>query len=164
MKHDHDGEAGVVYGHSAGEQPFLSSGLPPKQGLYDPAYEKDACGVGFVVNIKGKKGIRLHGANHMLEISDKVQFFTSSPVLFNGNLETLAPKSVSQEFNERPHGSFDQEVLLVNVDDTPAVGVAFELLRDDGNMAGKSAEDGSTQLQKSTGMDSYIIRYKGELP
>ena len=116
------------------------------------------------VNIKGKKGIRLHGANHMLEISDKVQFFTSSPVLFNGNLETLAPKSVSQEFNEKPHSSFDQEVLLVNADDTPAVGVAFELLRDDGNMAGKSAEDGSTQLQKSTDMDSYIIRYKGELP
>ena len=116
------------------------------------------------VNIKGKKGIRLHGANHMLEISDKVQFFTSSPVLFNGNLETLAPKSVSQEFNERPHSSFDQEVLLVNADDTPAVGVAFEILRDDGNMAGKSAEDGSTQLQKSTGMDSYIIRYKGGLP
>ena len=113
----------------------------------------------------GQQGsVRLHGANHMLEISDKVQFFTSSPVLFNGNLETLAPKSVSQEFNERPHSSFDQEVLLVNADDTPAVGVAFELLRDDGNMAGKSAEDGSTQRQKSTGMDSYVIRYKGELP
>ena len=29
------------------------TGLPPKQGLYDPAFEKDACGVGFVVNIKG---------------------------------------------------------------------------------------------------------------
>jgi len=29
--------------------------LPPKQGLYDPAYEHDACGVGFVANIKGKK-------------------------------------------------------------------------------------------------------------
>jgi len=28
-------------------------GLPPKQGLYDPQYEHDACGVGFVVNIKG---------------------------------------------------------------------------------------------------------------
>ena len=116
------------------------------------------------VNIKGKKGIRLHGANHMLEISDKVQFFTSSPVLFNGNLETLAPKSVAQEFNERPSGSFDQEVLLMEVDDTPAVGIDFEILRDDGNLAGKSAEDGSTQLQKSTGMDSYVIRYKGELP
>ncbi|MCC6759492.1 MAG: glutamate synthase large subunit [Candidatus Omnitrophica bacterium] len=28
---------------------------PPKQGLYDPAFEKDSCGVGFIVNIKGKK-------------------------------------------------------------------------------------------------------------
>jgi glutamate synthase (ferredoxin) len=33
----------------------LPSGYPPKQGLYDPAYEKDACGVGFVVNIKGRQ-------------------------------------------------------------------------------------------------------------
>jgi len=34
-------------------------GLPPKQGLYDPAFEHDACGVGFVVNIKGKKSHQL---------------------------------------------------------------------------------------------------------
>ena len=30
-------------------------GLPPKQGLYDPAFEHDACGVGFVVHMKGKQ-------------------------------------------------------------------------------------------------------------
>ena len=29
--------------------------LPPKQGLYDPRNEHDACGVGFVANIKGRK-------------------------------------------------------------------------------------------------------------
>src|SRR2546423_13487698 len=29
--------------------------LPQKQGLYDPRNEHDACGVGFVVNIKGRK-------------------------------------------------------------------------------------------------------------
>lgn len=29
------------------------TGLPPKQGLYDPQFEKDACGMGFVANIKG---------------------------------------------------------------------------------------------------------------
>jgi glutamate synthase domain-containing protein 2/glutamate synthase domain-containing protein 1/glutamate synthase domain-containing protein 3 len=28
--------------------------LPKKQGLYDPRFEHDACGVGFVCNIKGK--------------------------------------------------------------------------------------------------------------
>src|SRR5882724_13688281 len=28
---------------------------PQKQGLYDPQYEHDSCGVGFVVNIKGEQ-------------------------------------------------------------------------------------------------------------
>src|SRR3989338_7043192 len=30
-------------------------GYPEKQGLYDPQHEKDSCGVGFVVHVKGKK-------------------------------------------------------------------------------------------------------------
>ena len=30
-------------------------GLPPAQGLYNPAHEHDACGMGFVANIKGEK-------------------------------------------------------------------------------------------------------------
>jgi glutamate synthase domain-containing protein 2/glutamate synthase domain-containing protein 1/glutamate synthase domain-containing protein 3 len=34
------------------------AGPPPAQGLYDPAREHDACGVGFVVDIKGR---RSHG-------------------------------------------------------------------------------------------------------
>ena len=32
---------------------------PPKQGLYDPFYEKDACGVGFVVDIQGRKSHKI---------------------------------------------------------------------------------------------------------
>ncbi len=32
-----------------------SNGLPRHQGLYDPRFEKDACGIGFVVNVKGTK-------------------------------------------------------------------------------------------------------------
>src|SRR5437899_1385259 len=31
------------------------TGPPPKQGLYDPQYEHDSCGVGFLVNMKGRK-------------------------------------------------------------------------------------------------------------
>jgi len=31
------------------------SKLPVRQGLYDPRYEHDACGVGFIVHIKGHK-------------------------------------------------------------------------------------------------------------
>jgi len=33
----------------------LSRGLPRPQGLYDPALERDACGIGFVASIKGEK-------------------------------------------------------------------------------------------------------------
>ena len=29
--------------------------LPKKQGLYDPQFEHDNCGIGFIANIKGKK-------------------------------------------------------------------------------------------------------------
>lgn len=30
-------------------------GFPSKQGLYDPEFEKDSCGVGFIASIKGEK-------------------------------------------------------------------------------------------------------------
>ncbi len=32
-----------------------SPGLPPKQGMYDPFFEHEACGVGFVVDMHGRK-------------------------------------------------------------------------------------------------------------
>ena len=34
-------------------------GLPERQGLYDPRNEHDACGMGFVANIKGEKSLSL---------------------------------------------------------------------------------------------------------
>ena len=48
------------------------------------------------IDLKGKKGIRLHGSESMVEISDLVQVFTSKPVQFHGNLETLGPKNMPQ--------------------------------------------------------------------
>ena len=38
--------------HDSVKQPY-KFGFPEKRGLYDPAMEKDSCGVGFVANIKG---------------------------------------------------------------------------------------------------------------
>ena len=46
-------KSSVKLGQKGGGRPW--AGLPPKQGLYDPQFEHDACGVGFVVNIKGRK-------------------------------------------------------------------------------------------------------------
>ena len=36
-------------------------GLPEKQGLYDPQFEHDACGVGFVCQMKGKRSHSIVG-------------------------------------------------------------------------------------------------------
>ncbi|MFC7160656.1 hypothetical protein [Pseudidiomarina halophila] len=35
--------------------PLNKQGLPKAQGLYNPENEHDACGIGFVANIKGNK-------------------------------------------------------------------------------------------------------------
>src|ERR1700760_2967454 len=43
--------------------------LPPKQGLYDPRNEHDACGVGFVANIKGAKSHSIIGQGLQLLIN-----------------------------------------------------------------------------------------------
>ena len=36
-------------------QQITGTGLPPPQGLYDPCLERDACGIGFIANVKGLK-------------------------------------------------------------------------------------------------------------
>jgi glutamate synthase domain-containing protein 2/glutamate synthase domain-containing protein 1/glutamate synthase domain-containing protein 3 len=50
MRHKHSG---------AGRQPRRWPGQPEKQGLYDPRFEHEACGVGFVVDMKGRKSHRI---------------------------------------------------------------------------------------------------------
>ncbi len=51
----------------------LSRGLPSRQGLYDPACERDACGIGFVVNIKGERShdIILKGIQILLNLQHR---------------------------------------------------------------------------------------------
>src|SRR5688572_3453467 len=41
--------------HNRRKQDARAHGLPPAQGMYDPALERDACGIGFVANIKNVK-------------------------------------------------------------------------------------------------------------
>ena len=39
--------------------PGEAYGLPPAQGLYDPRFEHDACGIGFVAHIEGRRSHRV---------------------------------------------------------------------------------------------------------
>ncbi len=50
-----------------------TGGLPPKHGMYDPAREHDACGVGFVVNIAGEqsRGIVADGLEILENLSHR---------------------------------------------------------------------------------------------
>src|SRR5947209_14238034 len=56
-----------------GPSRMMMSEPPPKQGLYDPQYEHDACGVGFLVNIKGKKSHRIiqHAINILVNLNHR---------------------------------------------------------------------------------------------
>jgi len=52
--------SGVVSTENDATQNSLQMlGRPKKQGLYDPQFEHDACGVGFVADIKGRKTHRI---------------------------------------------------------------------------------------------------------
>ena len=50
------------------------AGYPERQGLYDPAFEHDSCGVGFVAHIKGQRSHQIVlDADQMALISDKLK-------------------------------------------------------------------------------------------
>ena len=57
------------------------------------------------IDLKGKKGVRLHGPECMVEITDRMQVFAPKPALFHGNLETLAPQN-------RPQPSMEHKVTI----------------------------------------------------
>ena len=57
------------------------------------------------VDIKGKKGVRLHGPGAMVEITDRMQVFAPKPALFHGNLETLSPQN-------RPHPAAEHKITI----------------------------------------------------
>jgi len=47
--------------------------MPPAQGLYDPAQEHDACGIGFVASVRGEKShdIILNGIQVLLNLAHR---------------------------------------------------------------------------------------------
>jgi type VI secretion system secreted protein VgrG len=48
------------------------------------------------IELRGRKGLRLQGAGSMIEIADKIQVYSQSPVQFHCNLETLGARNRPQ--------------------------------------------------------------------
>jgi len=83
------------------------------------------------VDIRGKKGVRLHGPEAMVEITDRMQVFAAKPALFHGNLETLAPQNRPQPSTEHkitiaePKTPDDPKQLLFMLQTHPESGRPF---------------------------------------
>jgi glutamate synthase domain-containing protein 1 len=55
------------------KETYPFNGLPPAQGLYQPEHEHDACGIGFVANIEGRKShdIVLKGVQILINLTHR---------------------------------------------------------------------------------------------
>ena len=98
------------------QPPSSSSGKPHAQGLYDPQFEHDACGVGFVAHVKGKRSHSL--VEQGLKILENLSHRGATgydPLLGDGAgiLIQVPDAFLRREFADLPeHGSY-------------AVGMAF---------------------------------------
>ena len=90
----------------------VETGLPPKQGLYDPANEHDSCGFGFVADIKGR-------ASHQI---------VASALEVLGNLEHRGAQGAEKDTGDgagillqTPHAFFARECARLGIQ-LPAAG------------------------------------------
>lgn len=95
------------------------------------------------VDIRGRKGVRLHGPGAMVEITDRMQVFAPKPTLFHGNLETLAPQN-------RPQPSQEHKITIdeaATPEDPKQLVLTLQTHRDSGrpiaNMPYKLFKNGS---------------------
>jgi len=99
---------------------------PPKQGLYNPRYERDACGIGFVVNIKGEKSNQI------------VKMALESLVCLDHRGARGAEDTTGDGAGillQMPHGFFAHacDGLDIPLPDPGYYGVGMVFLTDDGN-------------------------------
>ncbi|WP_110034271.1 glutamate synthase large subunit [Hoeflea marina] len=87
-------------------------GLPPKQGLYDPRNEHDACGVGFIAHMKGEKSHQIvRDGLFMLENLTHRGAVGADPLMGDG-------AGITVQIPDR----FFREELAADGIDLPAVG------------------------------------------
>lgn len=74
--------------------------LPAKDGLYDPQLEKDACGVGFIVAIDGK---RSHKVTQYCNRNVVCCLAMVNEINNNNNHEAQGPRTVLNQIMSGQH-------------------------------------------------------------
>ena len=94
-------------------RPFEREGkLPPARGLYDPRYEHDACGIGFVAHIEGR---RSHSVLQMA-LEALANHSHRGAVADDLGMELLPVGRSPADGNARPHQFLQQPFLAPVVD------------------------------------------------
>ncbi len=96
------------------KRPTTGAQAPGKQGLYDPANEHDACGVGFVANVKGRKshslveqGLQiLQNLDHRGACGSEVNTGDGAGILIQLPHEFMAEAATAVGINLPPEGHY----------------------------------------------------------
>ena len=119
------------------------SSIPPAQGLWSPAHEHDACGVGFVVNIKGarshdivRKGIEvLNNLTHRGACGCDPRTGDGAGILLQIPHEFLSRETRKLGFELPARGEYGVGMLFLPLDDEKrkaAEAVVEHVVRDEG--------------------------------
>jgi type VI secretion system secreted protein VgrG len=122
------------------------------------------------IDLRARKGVRLHGAGSMIEIADKVQVWSPSPVQFHCNIETLGPQNRSQPAQrentaeETQAGSTDKRVRLHpllqphSASGTPYVDTPYVLYKNGTEMkTGLTDGEGRIEIDHEPGTGRYEV-------
>ncbi|MEM8549470.1 MAG: glutamate synthase central domain-containing protein, partial [Verrucomicrobiota bacterium] len=107
-----------------GNRPYTELGWPEKQGLFDPAREKDSCGVGFVCHMKGQRSHQIiqdaiEMNNHMIhrgacgcepDTGDGAGMFIQMPDKF------LRKEMEKQDVELPPEGHYGAGIVFLSPD------------------------------------------------
>ncbi len=123
----------------------LNNGLPTAQGLYNPANEHDACGIGFVVNIKGQPAhdIILKGIQILINLTHRgacgcdPETGDGAGILIQIPHKFFAKECSKLGFTLPPPGTYGVGMVFLPVEPAQRLlveGVLERLFRDEGLM------------------------------
>ncbi|GHU50493.1 glutamate synthase subunit alpha [Clostridia bacterium] len=100
-------------------------GLPEKQGMYDPSFEKDSCGIGFICSIKGEKSHKniddaltlLTNMTHRGGVGSEVDSGDGAGILLQIPHKFFKKASVAEELDLPERGEYGVGMLFLSPDE-----------------------------------------------
>jgi glutamate synthase (NADPH) large chain len=144
---------------------------PGKQGLYDPANEHDACGVGFVANIKGKKSHEivqqgltiLNNLTHRGAVGADSKAADGAGILIQMPDQFFREEMAKQDVNLPPFGQYGVGIVFLPREPASRFACEYEIeraIKDEGQilLGWRDVPVDNTDLGESVKMVEPVIR------